>query len=228
MQSKSINTALIVAGGRGVRMGSEVPKQFLLLAGRPVLMWTIESFLKFDSNINLIVVLPEDQIELWEQLCAEHEFEVPHETVSGGEIRFYSVRNGLDKVTDDGFIAIHDGVRPILRRDTIKRLFESCKVHGNAIPTIFPTESVRQVNCQDNRVVDRNSLRLIQTPQVFQNLYIKGAYTKDFQDHFTDDAAVLEASGHRINLVRGQVGNIKITTPEDLLIAEALLEVRNT
>ncbi len=216
-------TALIVAGGRGERMHAPIPKQLLPLNGRPILMWTIEAFLRFDPDIAIVLVLPEDQKVTWKELCKEHKFDVPHQIVFGGSTRFKSVRQGLEGVSDEGMVAIHDGVRPLLKKETIKRLFESCKSFGNAIPVVYPTESVRQVHCQDNRVINRNSLRMIQTPQVFTCSYIKHAYIKEYEEHFTDDATVLEAAGHRINLVQGQAGNLKITTPEDLKIASALL-----
>ena len=211
------NTIIIVAGGRGLRMKSDIPKQFLLLNGRPVLMRTMEAFVEFDPDIRMILVLPKDQFSYWDELCNKHFLALDYYIVAGGQTRFDSVKNGLDLAlaTDQGLIGVHDGVRPFIHPDTIRRIYQEAAKYGNAIPAISPSESVRIENKEGNHIVDRNVVRLIQTPQVFQAKDLKEAYNQQFQDTFTDDASVIEAVGHKIHLVAGQPGNLKITTKED-------------
>jgi len=215
--------ALIVAGGSGIRMGTEIPKQFLLLSGKPVLMHTIERFYSFDSSIKIITVLPEHQLGYWKNLQAEYSFSIPQILVNGGSSRFYSVKYGLAITDDNGIVAIHDGVRPLVSTDTIKRCFREAEKSGNAVPVVSPSDSVRMVTGQMNRPVDRHDLRIIQTPQVFYTTLIKQAYLQPYSKEITDDAMLLEKTGVSICLVEGNRENIKITNPEDLLIAEALL-----
>jgi 2-C-methyl-D-erythritol 4-phosphate cytidylyltransferase len=215
--------ALIVAGGTGTRMGTEIPKQFLELAGKPVLMHSIERFHAFDKLIKIIVVIPGNQFEFWEELKGKHSFSVSHTLVKGGSSRFFSVKNGLNEVDDDGYVAIHDGVRPLVSINTIKRCFKTAEGFGNAIPVISPSESVRMITDQGSVPVNRHYLRIIQTPQVFKTSLIKKAYLQDFSTDFTDDAMLLEKSGETIHLVDGNRENIKITNPEDLVMATALL-----
>jgi 2-C-methyl-D-erythritol 4-phosphate cytidylyltransferase len=214
---------VIVAGGSGKRMGAEIPKQFLELAGRPVLMHTIERFKKFSETIEIITVLPENQLRFWISLQKKHSFSVPHTLVMGGATRFQSVRNGLEFVNSPGVVAIHDGVRPFVSINTIKRCFETAEKLGNAIPSISPTESLRIMKGEESIPVNRFTIKQIQTPQVFDASLIKRAYLQEFSDDFTDDATVLEMTGEKINLIEGNRENIKITTPEDLLISTALL-----
>jgi 2-C-methyl-D-erythritol 4-phosphate cytidylyltransferase len=214
---------VIVAGGSGKRMGAEVPKQFLELAGRPVLMHTIERFKAYSESIEIITVLPENQLRYWIDLQKKHSFSVLHTLVKGGTNRFYSVRNGLKFVTEPGLVAIHDGVRPFVNMDTIKRCFETAEQLGNAIPAISPTESLRIITEGGSRPVNRFDVKQIQTPQVFNTALIKKAYLQEYSHEFTDDATVLEKTGEKINIIEGNRENIKITNPEDLLISTALL-----
>jgi len=214
---------VIVAGGSGKRMGAEIPKQFLELAGRPVLMHTIERFKSFNDTIEIITVLPENQLRHWIELQKQYSFKVPQTLVKGGSHRFFSVRNGLKFVSDSGLVAIHDGVRPFVSLDTIKRCFDTAEKLGNAIPAISPTESLRILTDQGSVPVNRMHVKQIQTPQVFNAGLIKRAYLQEYKFEFTDDAIVLEKTGEKINIIEGNRENIKITNPEDLLISTALL-----
>lgn len=214
---------VIVAGGSGSRMKSLVPKQFILLAGKPILMWTTEVFYNYNPAMKIYVVLPREQIPFWKELCQKHEFSIDHEIIVGGETRFHSVRKGLSAIPDDGVVAIHDGVRPLVSRETIARCFEKGSCFGNAIPCIPVYESVRNVHGDSSTIVDRENLRLIQTPQVFSCILIKEAYKQKADPDFTDDASVLERMGYTIHLVEGNRENIKITNPFDLSYAEYFL-----
>lgn len=214
---------VIVAGGSGKRMGAEVPKQFLELAGRPVLMHTIERFKAFDESIEIITVLPENQLLHWLDLQKKYSFTIPQTLVKGGSHRFSSVKNGLKFVNVPGLVAIHDGVRPFVSIDTIRHCFETAEKHGNAIPTISPIDSLRILTENGSTPVSRFNVKQIQTPQVFSAELIKKAYLQEYRQEFTDDATVLEALGEKINLVEGNRENIKITNPEDLIISKALL-----
>src|SRR5574344_622720 len=220
------NYALIVAGGSGSRMNADVPKQFLLLNEKPVLMHTIERFHEFDNAMEIIVVLPETQFSLWENLCHEYKFSIRHQLVAGGSVRFESVKNGLSKIQDDGIVAIHDGVRPLVSLETIGRCFEVGRLKGNAIPVMPVIESLRIIDGENSKAVDRSSFVTIQTPQVFSISEIKSVYNQPFSEVFTDDASVLEAAGSAINLVEGNIENIKITHPADLIFAGLLIKNR--
>jgi 2-C-methyl-D-erythritol 4-phosphate cytidylyltransferase len=215
---------VIVAGGTGNRMGADIPKQFLELAGKPVLMHTIERFKAFNDAIEIITVLPENQLLFWIDLQKKHSFSILHTLVKGGSTRFHSVRNGLKFVNSPGLVAIHDGVRPFVSIDTIKRCFETAEKLGNAIPSICPTESLRIVAEDGSHPLNRFHVKQIQTPQVFHAGLIKKAYLQNYCQDFTDDATVLEKTGEMINLIEGNRENIKITNPEDLLISAALLQ----
>jgi len=221
------NYALIVAGGSGSRMNADVPKQFLLLNDKPVLMHTIERFHEYDNAMEIIVVLPEAQFPLWENLCHEYKFSIRHQLVAGGSVRFESVKNGLSRIQDDGVVAIHDGVRPLVSLETIGRCFEIARLKGNAIPVMPVIESLRMIDGENSKAVDRSSFVTIQTPQVFSISDIKSAYNQSFNEVFTDDASVLEAAGLAINLVEGNIENIKITHPADLILAGMLIKNRN-
>lgn len=219
--------ALIVAGGRGLRMGSEIPKQFLLLSGKPVLMHSILAFRKFEADIPVTVVLPEDQIEFWQDLCRKHRFAEAHDITSGGETRWHSVKNGLELIEGEGLVAIHDGVRPLIFPDVISRLFEEAAIHSNAIPAVTPTNSLRWQDEKGNRIIDRSFIKIIQTPQVFELNKLKKAYVHPYESSFTDDASVWEKAGYKVHLAQGQDTNIKITNPEDLPMAQALMATLN-
>jgi len=214
---------VVVAGGSGKRMGAEIPKQYLELAGRPVLMHTLERFKSFDDSIEIITVLPENQLLFWAELQKKYSFNIPHTLVKGGKARFFSVRNGLKFVNDQSLVAIHDGVRPFVSLDTIKRCFEAAEKLGNATPVISPCDTLRMVTDTGNSPINRLHVKQVQTPQVFSASLIKKAYLQDYLPEFTDDATVLEKTGIKINLVDGNRENIKITNPEDLVISDALL-----
>ena len=203
-------------------MNTEVPKQFLLLAGKPVLMHTIRIFHLFDPEMPLFVALPESHIPYWEQLCRNHTFTIPHYLIKGGETRFGSVKNALEQISGEGLVAIHDGVRPLVSIETLKRTFEEAEKNGNAIPVIRIQESIRETGLYGNKEITRENLRLVQTPQVFRKELIKKAYNSAPYQNYTDDATVLETLGETIHLVEGNPENIKITCPSDLRCAEAI------
>ncbi len=215
--------AVIVAGGSGSRMKSDVPKQFIEIGGKPVLMHTIDAFKKFDSAIQIIVVLPAAQIEYWNNLCEKLEFGTDHNVINGGETRFHSVSNGLSLIKEPGIVGVHDGVRPFVSQETLHNSYTTAEESGNAVPVIDAFESVRQTDGKGNRSIDRTTIKLVQTPQVFRSEQLLKAYQTEFKTDFTDDASVTEAAGYSINLVEGNRENIKITTPFDLKIAEVLL-----
>jgi len=219
-----IKYALIVAGGSGNRMQSTTPKQFLVIDGMPILMHTIKAFYQFDSGLNIILVLPENQLESWQYLIKNNHFTIKHQVIAGGLTRYDSVKNGLAAIHDRGLVAIHDGVRPLVTPQIIGRTFEAAAAYGSGVAAIKPKDSIRLLEDNTNRNLNREALRLIQTPQTFTTDIIKQAYTTYNDLGFTDDASVAEYAGHKINLVDGDYKNIKITTPEDLKIAQALLE----
>lgn len=220
--------AIIVAGGKGLRMGADIPKQFLLLRGRPVLMHSIEAFIAADASVRIILVLPQDHIEYWTNLCAEYSFAIPHTIAIGGAERFYSVKNGLAHITDsEALVAIHDGVRPLVSTETIHRCYEQAEQMGSAIPCISVPDSVRMVDDRGSLPIDRNAVRLVQTPQTFRLSVLTDAYNIPFSSSITDDASVIEYQGKAVHLVAGNRENIKITSPEDLRIADAILILVN-
>lgn len=207
-----------------MRMGSELPKQFLPIGGKPVLMHTLEAFHRFDSAIDLILVLPEEQQGYWKQLCEKHRFTIRHLIVNGGETRFHSVKNGLALVSGGGLVGVHDGVRPFVSQEVIRRCYDRAATEKAVIPVVDVVETVRQVTESGSRTVNRDDYKLVQTPQVFDADLLRRAYAQDFKPFFTDDASVVEAMGVPVYLVEGNRENIKITTPFDLKIATALLE----
>lgn len=216
---------VVVAGGKGLRMYSDVPKQFIAVGGKPILMHTLEAFYRFDSQMEIILVLPADQFDFWEKLCQKYDFKIPFRLQSGGKTRFESVKNGLQFVRKNTLVAVHDGVRPFVSDDTLARCFFVAGERGNAIPVISMIDSVRKVVCQgDSKQMDRESLKLVQTPQVFLSDVLLSAYEQEFDPKFTDDASVVESMGVQMNLVEGNRENIKITTEFDLKIARILLE----
>ena len=217
--------AIIVAGGSGIRMGTDVPKQFLRLKDKPILMHTILRFHQFDSSIQIIVVLPNTENKRWQELCREYNFTISHKLVNGGETRYHSVKNALSCITVKSLVAIHDGVRPLVNIDTIKNCFDTARKTGASIPVIECFESIRKIENSDKSIsVDRSLYRMVQTPQVFNSEVLVNAYKQAYSPLFTDDASVVEGSGHTISLVEGNRENIKITTPLDLSIAEVLFQ----
>lgn len=222
----SRNNVVIVAGGKGLRMGSDLPKQFIPIGGKPVLMHTLDAFHSFDENMRIILVLPLSHQDYWKQLCVEYKFHIPHQIADGGETRFHSVKNGLALV-EDGVVAVQDGVRPFASKEMIARCFDALTNYDAAIPVIDSTDSLREMIDEDNsKIIDRSKIRLVQTPQVFKTAVLKKAYEVEFNNTFTDDASVVEADGVHVHLVKGEVTNIKITTPLDLKIGELILTMR--
>jgi len=215
-------TAIIVAGGTGTRMQAGIPKQFMLLSGKPVLMHTLNAFAAYDAGMVLLVTLPLSFIQDWKALCRDYTFEIPHRVIEGGATRFHSVRNALHHTPDDSWVAIHDGVRPLVQPSLIRFCFEEALVFGNAVPVVALNESLRTLEDNSSGPEDRTKFRLVQTPQVFQAAFIKKAYAREYQPEFTDDATVYESLFEKIHLIDGDPKNIKITHPDDLLIAEAL------
>ena len=214
---------VIVAGGSGNRMGSATPKQFLELLGQPILMHTIQKFHHCIPSGEIILALPKNEQNTWQQLCQQHAFALPHTIVNGGGTRFHSVQNALKEVTEDGLVAIHDGVRPLVSEQVILDCFNAAQKYGAAIPVLALQDSIRQLTNNGSQVADRNQFVLVQTPQCFQSDLILKAYQQSFNNSFTDDASVVEQLEHSIHLVDGNKENIKITTPADLKVAVTVL-----
>jgi 2-C-methyl-D-erythritol 4-phosphate cytidylyltransferase len=216
--------ALIVAGGKGTRIKSTVPKQFIELNGLPVLCHTINAFFRYSEKIKVILVLPKEEFEVWEAIVKKYHFTYPVVLQEGGSSRFQSVKKGLEKIEGDGLVAIHDGVRPLISPDIIKESFRLAAKHQSAVAAMPLKESIRILERDQTKAMDRAQFRLIQTPQTFQVSLIKKAYTTKEDNALTDDASVAERNGHSIFLFEGSYRNLKITTEEDLVIAEALLK----
>ncbi len=216
---------IIVAGGKGLRMGGEVPKQFLTIGGRPVLMRTMERFRQYSSDLQIILVLPAEQQGYWHDLCREYHFDVDYLLAEGGDTRFHSVQHGLALIPDDaeGVVGVHDGVRPFPSLSVIRRCYETAHQAKAVIPVIKVVETVRKLDAQGSMTVPRDNYRLVQTPQVFDIKLLKAANRQLYTPDFTDDASVVEAFGQTVTLVEGNRENIKLTTPFDLTIAAALL-----
>ena len=213
---------IIVAGGKGLRMGGDIPKQFLPVCGKPVLMRTLEAFHAYDASMRLILVLPVSQQAYWKQLCEEYQFELVHEIANGGDTRFHSVKNGLALVEEDGLVGVHDGVRPFVSQEVITRCYEEAVSLKAVIPVIGVVETVRHLTEEGSETVPRDQYKLVQTPQVFDVTLLRRAYQQEYTDLFTDDASVVEALGEKVYLVEGNRENIKLTTPFDLKLAELL------
>ena len=214
--------AIIVAGGSGKRMQSATPKQFLNLNGMPILMHTIKVFWQYDSTINIVLVLPTEHITTWNSLVDKHQFNIKHKVVAGGKERFHSVLNGLNTLAE-GIVGIHDGVRPLVNNATLTACYQGAEKHGSAVPVTEVVESLRQKTADGSKAVDRSEYYNVQTPQCFNVQKLKACFDVGFQATFTDDASVWEHAGNKVHLVMGNVENIKITTPSDLLFAEAIL-----
>ena len=219
---------IIVAGGSGTRMKSELPKQFIQVGELPILMWTILAFKAYDPSIPVVLVLPEPHLEYWKDLCLKHNFRHRVTLVPGGETRFHSVRNGIGSIQQADFVAIHDGVRPLVSTATITNCFNQAEKTGAAIPVLPVGETLREGNPEHSRTVDRTNYYTVQTPQVFGFRQLVEAYSQDYSHAFTDDATVVEKAGFQVFMVPGNTENIKITTPEDLIIAEAFIKQRKT
>lgn len=217
---------IIVAGGSGSRMGSTKPKQFLFLNSLPVLGHTINVFAEAFPGAEIVVVLPATHVDYWRNLCSRFEVK-PHTLTEGGEQRFHSVRNGIEALkSDPELIVVQDGVRPLATCAMIHRVAEAAATYDAAIPVVEPVDSFRKVDEKGSQIVDRRSLRIVQTPQVFRAELLREAYQVEYRDAFTDDASVVEAAGHAVFLCEGEASNLKITTPGDLILAEAILTAR--
>lgn len=208
-----------------MRMRAELPKQFLELCGRPVLMHTLQVFYEFDPQCDIILVLPRSQQQFWKELCARHSFSISHQVTDGGPTRFHSVQNGLKMVKGHGIVMIHDGVRPLVSHETLAKCCQKAEQSGNAIPVLPVTESLRRIEGTQSMAVDRSIYFSVQTPQTFQSDLIIESFRQAYEPTFTDDASVAEKAGYQINMVEGNTTNIKITTPTDLLIAETFIKL---
>ena len=234
---KNENYIIVVAGGKGLRMGGDVPKQFLPIGGRPVLMHTLQRFRDYSEELQIILVLPREQQEYWKELCKQYGFTLEHRVADGGATRFHSVQNGLALIPDDaqGVVGVHDGVRPFVSLNVIARCYDTARQAGTAIPVVPVVETLRHIDNEEqaSRTVSRADYRLVQTPQTFDIQLLKAANSHALSVSgdsvaaiaalFTDDASVVEAYGHTVTLVDGNRENIKITTPFDLKVAEAML-----
>ena len=235
---KSEEFVIIVAGGKGLRMGSDIPKQFLPIGGKPVLMRTLERFRAYSEALQIILVLPETQQNYWRKLCQQYDFQVDYQIANGGQTRFHSVQNGLALIPDDaeGVVGVHDGVRPFPSIEVIARCYETARTAKAVIPVIPIVETVRQIlpsnqsnpNTPSSITVPRDQYRLVQTPQTFDIQLLKAANRQPYNDGFTDDASVVESYGHQITLVEGNRENIKITTPYDITVAEAIINSQSS
>ncbi|MDD4637869.1 MAG: 2-C-methyl-D-erythritol 4-phosphate cytidylyltransferase [Bacteroidales bacterium] len=215
---------IIVAGGKGIRMSADLPKQFLKLGDKPILMHTILRFAEYDPTMKIIVVLPQDQQDFWKELCRQYDFMVPHKIANGGDTRFQSVKNGLAFIRETGLVGIHDGVRPFVSTEVIDRCYKTAETVGAVIPVIDILETVREVLPEGSRSVNRNLYKVVQTPQVFQNDLLLRAYNQLYREEYTDDASVVESCDIKVTLVEGNRENIKITTPLDMMLGEVIVQ----
>lgn len=213
------DTFIITAGGAGARMRSDLPKQFLKIHNEVVLMRTLRVFHSYNPKARLVLVLPEAQLPFWEQLCLREQFTLSHTLVKGGKTRFHSVQNGLACINDEGIVAIHDGVRPLVSEKTIDKAIKAARLYGASVPVLEITDSLRQLKNNGSTPVNRSSFRAVQTPQCFKASIIKEAYQQSWEEGFTDDASVVEKAGYEVHLTPGNRTNIKITHPEDIDIA---------
>lgn len=221
------NKALVlVAGGSGKRMGSKLPKQFLELKGKPILMHSMKAFYQAFSALEIVLVLPESQQEFWKELCKKHQFDIPHQVVNGGAERFHSVHNGLMALKTEGLVAIHDGVRPLLSSALVEKAFQDLRKNTGRIPVVPVIDSLRDVSDHTSQSVNRSNFKAVQTPQVFHLEEIKAAFEQGYRESFTDEASVFEKHGGEIELFEGESENIKITRKLDLKLAELILEER--
>ena len=220
-----MKTVIIVAGGQGMRVGSDRPKQFLYLGGQPLVMHTMDVFWRYDREIKIILGLEKGYFSYWESVCSQLRFDIPHNVTPGGKTRYHTVKNALQKVPEGSIVAIHDAVRPFVYKDTLDRCFEEARTSGAAIPCIDVPDTLREIQPGSSRWVDRDKYRLVQTPQVFQYELLVKAYDQKYSESFTDDASVLENAGFPVSVVKGNYENRKITHPGDLVFAEALIGI---
>ncbi len=214
---------VVVAGGSGSRMQSDIPKQFIKLIGKPILMHTLERLMDFNHSMEIVLVLPQNQMDFWKQLCEEYNFTVQYTLASGGSTRFESVKNGLAKIKGNCLVGVHDGVRPFVSNSTLESCFSIAEKYESAVPVTDAIESIRKVSGDSSESVDRQFYKMVQTPQVFSFAKLLKAYEQPYSNQFTDDASVFESAGFKIYLSHGNLENIKVTTPMDLLIGEALM-----
>ena len=219
---------IVVAGGKGLRMGGDMPKQFMLLNGKPLVMTTIENLCAMDVTLRIVLVLPKDQMQLWDELCEQYNFTIPVKVVAGGTTRFHSVQNGLAAIedSDEALVGVHDGVRPFLAMKVYDELFREAAINGAVVPVVAVYDSMRRfIGGQGaTEPVPRDRYRLVQTPQVFKLSMLRKAYEQRYMENFTDDASVVEAMGEFVHVVEGNRENIKITTPFDFVLAKAIVE----
>jgi len=214
---------IITGGGQGLRMGTDIPKQFLMLGDRPVIMHCMKKFYDFNNFIEIILALPQEHFSHWEVICHQYKCNIIHKVVAGRKTRFDSVKNALKTIQEPGLVAVHDAVRPLVSIQTIERCFKMAEEKGNAIPIVGINESIRQIKETGSKAVNRDHFKIVQTPQVFKSDILLEAYTQSYRESYTDDASVVESMGHTINLVEGNIENIKITSPIDLVVAEGIL-----
>jgi len=214
------NSVIMVAGGSGKRMGTPLPKQFLKINGKAIIIYTLEKFLEFDPKIEIVLVLNDSYIEYWEMILRDSGFDYPVKIASGGETRFHSVKSGITKLEGESLVGIHDSVRPLV---TVRRVYDAAEIFGGAVPCVPLKESVRQLRGDESKPLDRTLIQIVQTPQVFRSGILRKSYETNYKGTFTDDASVVEKSGYNIKLVQGDEYNLKITTPEDFEIAKILL-----
>lgn len=215
---------IITASGKGLRMNSDIPKQFLEIAGKPILMHTIEKFYNYDNQLNIIITLNSEKINFWKDLVNKHNFKIKHKIVIGGKTRFQSIKNAIAEIDKNSITAVHDAVRPLVSLNTIVRCYKKAEECGNAVPYIHINESIREIKGNENKIANRENFVLVQTPQVFKSDILIKAYEQDFSESFTDDASVVENIGYKINLIEGNSNNIKVTTPKDLRVAKVLIK----
>jgi 2-C-methyl-D-erythritol 4-phosphate cytidylyltransferase len=220
------NSVIIVAGGTGKRMGTALPKQFLEVNGKPLIMFTIEKFLEFDPSIEIVLVINRFFLDYWMKIENTYGLNYPLRIISGGETRFQSVKNGISLLEGESLVGIHDSVRPLVSVEAIRRVYAEAEISGAAIPCIPLKESVREISDKSSRPLDRSLIQVVQTPQVFRSEILNKAYQTVYNEAFTDDASVVEKAGYDISIVHGDEYNLKITTPEDFEIAKILLNLQ--
>ena len=206
-------------------MKGDIPKQFMLLKGKPVIQYSLEAFYHCDPAVILIIAIHPDYVNFWDRLCQEHKIDIPHQVARGGKTRFDSVKNGLSLIGDDGLVAVHDAARPVIDAAFIQELYLTAEKQGSAIPAVHLTDTIRAIEGDSSRQLDRSFLRAIQTPQVFRVTELKRAFEQPFQPLFTDDASVMQSAGFKVHLTEGKPGNIKITHQQDIALAEVLMKL---